>query len=317
MTYTKSSTYSGTADGSALLNIITTQLAASGWTNAAGTYSSTSGGTTLSITPPVAFGTNGKMLFTSPDFSGASFYLISGNTTFSGSYMEVELSISPDHFYLKIMGPSQALTGANDVTYGSPSSFVLLTKYTPYSASNSNAANHKVMLASFSSDPGTWTSASAGTAAFSSSGRAINQDAAQETIELATMRPAIQDQPAVGDLAPSKKFLGGDILWPYVIIGGTSGLIGRVNNCFFAGDNYLAGSGDQSGQLANKTELVVNGLRYARTLPCYYPSASGTIGFSPLGVNAIATTTAQGTNSGTPGISNGGPNIYIKKGTGV
>lgn len=313
---------SSATDGSEIITEIKSQLTSSGWTASGNTYTSANASPALTVTfNSNSLATNG-ILDISLGISGNTqrCYVVSGNTTLTSSFVGLEYSISNTHFYINLIGPAGSVTGKLDATLGSPRTFALLTTYTPYFTSNNVTSRQWAVISSFYNSPGTPSVSSLPTA----TPKVYYPNPTTgtlETGELVTMRPAIQDQSAVGDLISNKTVGGSEIYWPFVICSDTLGVIGRLNNIFFGGDNYTL-AGDTTAQLHNRTSVLINSERYARQLPAFWPNSSNSQWYTPLGTCEVTTNKASGINGTSNAIIDissaaGGPNIVVKRGDGT
>lgn len=313
---------SSATDGSEIITEIKAGLTASNWTVSGDTYTSPNASPALIVTfNSNSLLTNG-VLDISLGIAGNTqrCYVVAGNTTLSSSFVGLEYSISNTHFYINLIGPSGSVTGRLDPTLGSPRTFALLTTYTPYFTSNNVTSRQWVVASSFYADPGTPSISTIPTATAKvyypnpSTGTL-------ETGELVTMRSAVQDQSSVGDLIVNKTTGATEVYWPFVICSDTLGIIGRLNNVFFGGDNYTL-AGDITAQLHNRYSVIINGERYARQLPGFWPNSSSLQWYTPLGTCEVTTNKASGvagSSDATINISSaaGGPNIIVKRGAGT
>jgi hypothetical protein len=288
------------------------------------------GGPTLVVTiSATSLGANGSLSIVLGSNEGTtSRYIMSGNSTLTSSFVGLEYSISSSHFYIRLTGPTNSVTGTFNATYGSPSTFILLTTYTPYfTVDNGGSAESRK-----------WAIVSSLGSGIPSSATITTPPTAQQTItlpysdvspgsstdsaELLTIRPAIQDTAAVGDLIPNKAYAAGDVYWPFIIDSVNRGLIGRLDNIYFGSDNYFL-AGDTATLRHTKESVVIGGVRYVRTIPAYFPNSAGSIWYTPLGLCNPTVTTIQGVAgaANTTGLAAtaaaGGPIVLIKRGNGL
>jgi len=249
---------------------------------------------------------------------------MSGNSTLTSSFVGLEYSISSSHFYIKLTGPNTSTTGYFNATYGSPTTYILLTTYTPYfTTDNSGAATTRRWA--LVSSIGNSSPSSASITVPPTAQKAIFMPAPDtgtigNTAELLTIRPAIQDIAAVGDLIPGKTYGAGDVYWPFIIDHPTLGIVGRLNNVFFGGDNYFSLAGDSSTLIHSRANVLIAGDRYVRSVPAYFQNSAGTVWYTPFGTCYPSTTFSQGIADGQPvlaSVAYGGPNIIIKRGSGA
>lgn len=315
-----------TANAAEIVTRIKSELISSGWTlSSTATYTSPDTSTPLIVTFSQTTLSTGGVLPLSVGVSGNMItrYVSSGSSVTSTSYIGLEYSISNTHFYIGLMGPTAGVSGALDASKGSPKTSIMLTTYTPYFTSNSTTARQWCVFSCFgTSSPGAGSISALPTANAkvwypNPSTNAI------ETAELLTLRPAVQDQTAVGDLPKSKTYGDGEFVWPFVINSDTLGLIGRMNNVFFGSENYYISPGDTSSYIQNRASVVIAGSRYERSLPAYYPTtqASPNLWYTPFGTCYNIATTTNGvpaTAAATVDITSapGGPNIFVKRGDG-
>lgn len=325
MTYLNTS-YSTTATPSTAITAIKSALTASGWTQSpTNTWTIVvSGGQTLSVTITATdLSPSGILAVTLGSTSATTTrYLYAGNTTLTNSLIGVEYSIGPSHFYLRFTGPASGQIGAFSAQ-GSPSTFMLLTTYTPYfSTSNggATAARRWALVSSIGSSSPTASISSPPTAQYQITAPAPDTGTLENDIELLTVRPVIQDTPAVGDLIPNKTYGAGDVYWPFILDSATRGLTGRLDNVYFGGDNYSTGAGDDPALKHTRDNVLINTHKYVRTVPAYFPNTSGVVWYTPFGVCNPVPTASQGVTVAGTGLTAvnaaGGPNILIKKGDG-
>lgn len=323
MAYSKSVLTLG-ATGSEIVTTIKSIITAadSGWTLVSGeTYQSISGGVTYTITftntVPDVRGNIGMVV------QGVDITLLTALSTVNGALVGLEVSAAPDFLYIRVQGPAAGGVGATDATYGSPTSFVMLTPIIPYVTTDNVAADLVAVVASTRAAATSLAAYSIATnppVAGMSAAVVVKRGTDGTTnklCELGTMRPAVQDVVALGDLFPGKALAGGLGYWPLLVFEALPlGARGRLKNVAFGGDNYNIGD-DVFGQLASSPDLVVNGDNYVLTQPAYFPcSAGGAQGYSPLGQCKNATSFASGASAGTWSTVCG-PNIIIKKGSGA
>jgi hypothetical protein len=312
-------------NGSEIITKIKAELASSGWTTSdSTTYTSPNASPALQVTfSSTSLATNGVIqIDVGVSGNKVTCYALSGNSTLTSSYVGLEWSISNTHFYINIIGPNKSTTGRVDATYGSVKSFTMLTTYTPYFTSNSTTSRQWAAISSFWSAPGT-PSISTLPAATAKIYYPNPSTGTLETGELITMRSAVQDQSVVGDLINNKTAGGSEIYWPYVISSDVIGVVGRLNNVFFGGDNYTL-AGDSSAQLHNRSSVIIGGNRYARQLPAFWPNSSSLQWYTPFGTCEVTTNKECGIPGSSDAIidittgtaSVGGPNIVVKRGDG-
>ena len=315
-------------NGSGVVTLLTSAMSTAGWSGSGlGPWTTVSGGTTLSVTFNQSNLSSGGVL--PMTINGQSAWVASGNSTFASSFVGVEYSIGPSHFYVKLVGPAKTVSGTTSATYGSHSSFVLLTKYIPYFTSNATTSQHWALIQCFNGLPTTFsdtqfpTSSPIATILIGNIDGVTNSN--PELCELATVRPVVQDEPSIGDLIPNKSYGDGIVYWPFIIINSTRGIVGRLSNVFFGGDNYLinAPTGDASSQLHSSLNVLIGTERYVRSIPAYHPRSDGSKWFTPFGEPAVVTNTGDNGCSGiadaagpSASVALGGPNIIIKKGDG-
>lgn len=314
------------SNASEVITRIKSELIASSWTlSSTATYTSPNGATPISVTfTSTTLGAGGVLeLVLGTAGNTITRYVTSGNTSLNNSWVGLEYSISDTHFYIGLMGPTAGVSGALDASKGSPKTSILITTYQPYFTSNNVTSRQWAVGACFASTVPAQTIATLPTA----NAKVWYPNPTTGTIEsaeLLTMRPAVQDQTAIGDLPNNKSYGDGEFLWPFVINSDTLGLVGRLNNVFFGSENYYISPGDSSTSIQNRSSVLINGLRYSRSLPSYYPTtqASPNLWYSPFGTSYNLATTANGVPAGpadaTVDITSapGGPNIYIKRGDG-
>jgi hypothetical protein len=250
-------------------------------------------------------------------------YIMSGNSTLTNSLVGVEYSFGPSHFYLRFTGPNTGQAGAFDASKGSPSTFILLTTYTPYfSTSNGGAIGSRrwALVSSLGSSSPSATISTPPTAQYQITIPAPDTGTLENDVELLTVRPAIQDTAAVGDLIPNKTYGAGDVYWPFILDSASRGLLGRLDNVYFGGDNYSTQAGDSALLLHTRDNVLINTYTHVRSVPAYFPNTSGVVWYTPLGLcNPVPTATNGVTTAGTglaATAAAGGPNILIKKGDG-
>lgn len=326
MTYLNTAYSTSTDNAAAAITAIKAALTASGWTQATNTWTkAVSGGPTLSVTiSATALSSSGILAVTlGSTTSTTTRYLYAGNSTLTNSLIGVEYSIGPSHFYLRFTGPGPGLTGAFDSPKGSPSTFMLLTTYTPYfSTSNGGAAAARrwALVSSIGSSSPTASISSPPTAQYQITAPAPDTGTLENDIELLTVRPVIQDTPAVGDLIPNKTYGAGDVYWPFILDSATRGLMGRLDNVYFGGDNYSNAAGDDVSLKHTRDNVLINTYKYVRTVPAYFPNTSGVVWYTPFGICNPVPTASQGVTTAGTGLTAvnaaGGPNILIKKGDG-
>jgi hypothetical protein len=293
------------ATASNVITEIRNALGGAGWTNAANIYSSTVGGTTLTVNmQATAFDANGNY----PVYlNGVQHFISFGHALTASTAVSFQYAVFNDVFWWRVTGTN---AGNRANSYGSPSSSVFLSRYVPISSEvQTDASKHWVAIGFRSALPvhneaGTpWASADVVHGYQGSSSNEIG--------ELVTMRPAIQDIPNVGDLLPSKAFLGGVVYWPYGIVNPAFGYVGRIRNAFFGGETYTL-TGDTTLNYHNDVEVYVNGKKYRTTVPYAYPTTSAVAQpYSAWG-------TCGGANNASHAASNplptrpGGPYIIVR-----
>ncbi len=316
MTYFTGTVASAT-NGSEIITALKSALAASGWSTSDGgvTYSSTSGGTTLTVAfTSTSMSGSGNLSLV---IEGQTFTVTSGNSTLVGSYVGVTYSIAADLFYLRLTGPVTGQVGPADASYGSPTSFILLTKYTPYLSSNSDTSKHKVVVSSYYAGFSPTYTVAGSTNGLTHLVRVVYTGGVASDGELLTVRPAVQDITSVGDQVPSSLYgNAGIVYWPYIITSASAGgIVGRLNNVFFASEAYLlAGDSVVNPDFA---EVFVSGNRHVRHRAAYFPSSANSIGWTPLGSTGPVNTSVGGVNQFAGEPSMGGPYIIVKKGDGT
>lgn len=308
MAYSKQFFTVATNDAPEVVSAIKAGLTAAGWTDAGGgSYTKTYDSTPLNVTiTATTLDSSGRLAVV---MNGLTFYLSAGKQIVAGNTVGLEFSMFEDIFYVKLTGPGPTTGG--DATYGSPATSVLLTRYVPYTSANSNKADHWAAIGSPSAQAA-WASASIGFGWNYQGGRA-GLSGSNESIELATIRPAIQDDANVGDLLPSRVFGSGIIYSPFVIVGTNVGLIGRLRNVFFGSEAYLL-----TGDTVAHTDptVYVGAVPYVTVTPHAYPTASASVVFSAYGRSNVLQTAAYGATGSsyyaTPGSS--GPYIIVRGG---
>lgn len=237
--------------------------------------------------------TAGYCTFVDP--GGNSYFIHTGGTDVTGTYL-FKTTAFEDFFYIEIEGPTSGQLGAKGAG-GSNRGFFGAFPIKPYWASDTDTSGHLVYLSSNS------TSAEASDI---HTGRIVKAfDGTQfAPVELATVRPAVQDQDAlVGDLVPSIISQNRLVFWDYMVIEQTGGLRGALKHIYFGGDNYASAlSGDSSASRhANYYDATIDGVLHRIVYPVYKQNVA--IQYSPLGVSERVGTYNSGQNIGGPAVA--------------
>lgn len=318
-----------------LVSDIRASLIQAGWTQSAGTtgiYTSPSGSaTSLTVTIPTTTTTlsfpNGSLKITlgttasSGNTPSQDVWIASGNTTSMPSVVHMEISINDSLFFIKLTGPGPGITGAGNATNGSPTTFAMLTTYTPYISGWITDSKKCIIAASYYTDPGTSTMSPPASIPYNYNVKYFDPDVSSGSMvnaSLLTMKNVWESSNTIFQ-PPSRLYGGGEISWPYVAVSSSRGIIGRLNNVFFAAP-VAKNSGEAAPQ---KLNILIDGFRYIITKPHGFPYAS-TAG-SPLGqatsissqTNGSSTATAEVAISAFASDFNAcGPWTYIMKGDG-
>ena len=226
-------------------------------------------------------------------FNGRNFYATTGAGNLAGNNAYT-LAASDSHFFFKIQGPTATEVGAYNYTYGSGHGYFMITSFTPYYTTDNATANQVACFSSHNSSVATdFTHLVYVKLGLSSTSNAV--------AELVTMRPAVQDIVAVGDLIPNNSALSNVVYWPYVIIEQNDGLRGRLDNVLFASDYNASLAGDSNPVAAYQllNTMVIDSITYNLTGGVYLPAATS---YGPLGTSGIPNTTVSSTISGGPWI---------------
>lgn len=289
--------------GSEMTAAVANALASAGWLNTSGsTWTKTVGSRVLTVDVGSASWLSAHQSMT-----------LNGQTCYFpvyafvvGANLQYMISISDDFFYLRIQGPIQGATGAQDATLGSGRAFAMITTINPADTSDTDTDGLQAVVRSHSS-----------TNVFASTASVIQKRGpsgiANAAAELMTTRPAIQDVSLVGDLPPSIRSGSGYFGSRYAVVDSSLGLRGTLNNVAFASESYVLTGDDSAQQYGIGTEWVRGGIRYVVDAACGYPSSGGVVSYSPLGLATPTSNVAN--NSSAPNAS--GPRIFVKKGDGI
>jgi hypothetical protein len=233
----------------------------------------------------------------------------------------MEVSISDSFFFIKLTGPGPAKTGAGNATNGSPSTFAMLTTYNTYISGWLADSKKCIVAASYYTSPGTSTLSPPASIPSNYQVKYFDPDVSSGSMVSATLLTMknVWESSITAFQPPSRLYGGGEISWPYVAVSSSRGILGRLNNVFFA-----APVAKNNSEVApQKINILIDGLRHIITKPHGFPYAS-TSG-SPLGqatsiasqTNGISTTSAEVALSAFETDFNAcGPWTYIVKGDG-
>jgi hypothetical protein len=319
----------------ALVSDIRASLTQSGWTQSAGTtgiYTSPTGSaTSLTVTIPTDITTlsfpNGRLKITLGATGGSGnrpsqdVWLASGNTSSMPSVIHMEISINDSLFFIKLTGPGPGITGAGNATNGSPTTFAMLTTYTPYISGWITDPKECIVAASYYTDPGTSTLSPPASIPYNYHVKYFDPDVSGGSMvnaTLLTMKNVWESSNTIFQ-PPSRLYGGGEISWPYVAVSASRGVIGRINNVVFAAPVAK----NVSETTPQKLNILIDGFRYVMTKPHGFPYAS-TAG-SALGQATSIASQTNGSNvsnaeiaiSAFSSVFNAcGPWTYIMKGDG-
>ena len=215
---------------------------------------------------------------------GNNYYVYTGGTDAASNFYACTMVSYEDFLWLQFMGPRNGYIGTKDATYGSDTGFFCIAPFEPYWTADATAADHYIVMSSHASSSST---------SWQSQGRIRKgQDGTDwQVCELATMRPAIQNQDtAVGDLIPGINQQGHVVYWDFVVVeAGTAspGIRGRLNHIYHAGDDYqstLTGDSSVPAEQRHGQYISVNigGVQHNVVRPTFQANV-GTIGYSPIG----------------------------------
>lgn len=235
----------------------------------------------ISISFQVAAIGNGYVQFV---FNGNNYYVHVGSTGVTNSHY-FRIICSDSVFFFWMNGPGAGNTGAYNSTYGSGTGYFLVTTFTPYYLTDNNTSNQVVALSSHSNTSVT---------SFSYVGYVKTglNNLSNAAAEFATVRPAVQDIAAVGDLIPNNSALSNIIYWPFIIIEQSDGIRGRLDNIYFASDYNASLAGDTgAANYAATSSIIIDGDTYYLTGGVYLPLTNS---YAPLGTSGIPNTTVNG-----------------------
>lgn len=220
---------------------------------------------------------------------GQTFYLHTGGTDLAQAY-QISIYASTSHVFIVWEGP--AGTGQQTAN-GSSRGFFCATSFTPYLASDVTQANQWCCFGSGRST----TIAAFNAKVYVKVGL---DSVANAPAELMTMRPAVQDVVAEGDLPRSRSLSSNLIYWPFVLVEDVGGVRGRLDNVYFGGEAYQL-TADSTKPTYAGLSPTIDGYPCYTVMPFFQPFVAGQ--YSPVGVPLQNTSQASTATDGGPFIA--------------
>lgn len=306
-----------TADSN-LYTVVATELSASGWLYVSGTTWRNADNSLVLALSSSPLGANGVWTL---QWRSQTFYLYTGQTnTTSSALLGVELSVSQDHFYLSLTGPSVGQVGAADATFGSATTLFFLGRIVPYFDSYVSTANNVVAVGMVNSPPAFNIATTAQAISYHAAYVVGVNGESGVGAEFLTMLPMVQDVPTVGD-QPLVHLAGGGVQgFPIAVVDAMVGMRGRIMALFFNQVNYLVSTGDNDKILPNRLTGYIGGERYVVPHPPCVPNTTATTQFyTPFGLTAVLSNRQNGVlpSSWQTNPPQGGPLLMLRRGDGT